>query len=112
MKFKLGYFPYMPMETRIRSAPVKPILESVLQCPGCGQRQTEKMPEDFCLYFYECPKCHIMLKAKKGDCCVFCSYGSVPCPPVQLGDCAPAHTDSVDVRKRLGGRRRDCTKKQ
>ncbi|MFZ0027756.1 MAG: GDCCVxC domain-containing (seleno)protein, partial [Pseudolabrys sp.] len=20
---------------------------------------------------------------KDGDCCVFCSYGSVPCPPIQ-----------------------------
>jgi hypothetical protein len=23
------------------------------------------------------------LKPLAGDCCVFCSYGSVPCPPVQ-----------------------------
>jgi hypothetical protein len=25
------------------------------------------------------------LSPKAGDCCVFCSYGSVPCPPVQQG---------------------------
>ncbi|WP_430623644.1 GDCCVxC domain-containing (seleno)protein [Marivirga lumbricoides] len=25
-----------------------------------------------------------MLKPKEGDCCVYCSYGSAPCPPVQL----------------------------
>jgi hypothetical protein len=24
-----------------------------------------------------------VLKPKQGDCCVFCSYGSVPCPPIQ-----------------------------
>jgi hypothetical protein len=24
-----------------------------------------------------------MLRPKPGDCCVFCSYGSVPCPPIQ-----------------------------
>ncbi|HEY5608162.1 MAG TPA: GDCCVxC domain-containing (seleno)protein, partial [Alphaproteobacteria bacterium] len=24
---------------------------------------------------------------KPGDCCVFCSYGSVPCPPMQAGGC-------------------------
>ena len=24
------------------------------------------------------------LRPKPGDCCVFCSYGSVPCPPVQM----------------------------
>ena len=22
---------------------------------------------------------------KPGDCCVFCSYATVPCPPVQVG---------------------------
>ncbi|WP_339879956.1 GDCCVxC domain-containing (seleno)protein, partial [uncultured Algoriphagus sp.] len=22
-------------------------------------------------------------KPKKGDCCVYCSYGTVPCPPIQ-----------------------------
>ncbi|MDD2796322.1 MAG: GDCCVxC domain-containing (seleno)protein [Acidocella sp.] len=25
-----------------------------------------------------------MLRPKPGDCCVLCSYGSVPCPPIQL----------------------------
>ena len=25
------------------------------------------------------------LKPKPGDCCVFCSYGTVPCPPIQAG---------------------------
>lgn len=25
----------------------------------------------------------IKLKPKSGDCCVLCSYGSVPCPPLQ-----------------------------
>ena len=24
-----------------------------------------------------------ILKPKEGDCCVFCSYGSVKCPPIQ-----------------------------
>jgi hypothetical protein len=31
------------------------------------------------------------LKPEPGDCCVFCSYGSVPCPPIQAsgkGCCA------------------------
>ncbi|HEX3339553.1 MAG TPA: GDCCVxC domain-containing (seleno)protein [Pseudolabrys sp.] len=27
------------------------------------------------------------VKLKPGDCCVFCPYGSVPCPPVQAGSC-------------------------
>ena len=28
-------------------------------------------------------RCGAPLKPKAGDCCVFCSYGSVPCPPLQ-----------------------------
>ena len=34
-------------------------------------------------FFYECTGCGTKLKPKPGDCCVFCSYGSVPCPPIQ-----------------------------
>jgi hypothetical protein len=59
------------------------ILESTLTCPSCGTTKTETMPTDACRYFYECTSCKILLKPKSGDCCVFCSYGSVPCPPIQ-----------------------------
>jgi hypothetical protein len=45
----------------------------------------EEMPLDACIYFYECRGCRAMLRPKAGDCCVFCSYGSVKCPPIQLG---------------------------
>jgi hypothetical protein len=45
------------------------------------------MPTDACLYFYDCPGCGVLLQPKRGDCCVFCSYGSVPCPPVQQDEC-------------------------
>jgi hypothetical protein len=34
-------------------------------------------------FFYECPACHVTLKPKPGDCCVFCSYGDKRYPPVQ-----------------------------
>jgi hypothetical protein len=43
------------------------------------------MPTNACQYFYECTDCRTLLKPKPGDCCVFCSYGSVPCPPIQQG---------------------------
>jgi hypothetical protein len=59
------------------------ILESVLTCPSCGHAQQEIMPTDACQYFYECTQCKTLLKPKAGDCCVFCSYGSVACPPIQ-----------------------------
>jgi hypothetical protein len=59
------------------------ILESVITCPACGHSQTETMPTNACLFFYDCSACGARLKPKSGDCCVFCSYGSVPCPPIQ-----------------------------
>ena len=68
-----------------------PTLESVITCPECGHARTEVMPTDACQWFYECVNCRTVLRPKKGDCCVFCSYGTVPCPPIQLhgrdGDC-------------------------
>jgi hypothetical protein len=59
------------------------ILESELTCPRCGHRQTEAMPADACQFFYDCVGCEALLRPKAGDCCVFCSYGSVRCPPKQ-----------------------------
>jgi hypothetical protein len=61
-------------------------LISVLTCPACGKAAEEAMPTDACIYFYECGGCGAMLKPRPGDCCVFCSYGDTPCPPVQAGD--------------------------
>ena len=58
-------------------------LVSTLTCPMCGHAARESMPTDACLFFYECNGCHNLLKPKAGDCCVFCSYGDVPCPPIQ-----------------------------
>jgi len=67
-----------------------PILESTLTCPACGHASGETMPTDACLFFHVCAGCGTRLKPKVGDCCVFCSYGTVPCPPVQAqrGCCA------------------------
>jgi hypothetical protein len=65
------------------------LLESVLTCPSCGLQATETMPEDACQYFYECTGCHARLKPRAGDCCVFCSYGTVVCPPKQTDGEAP-----------------------
>ncbi|WP_309993523.1 MULTISPECIES: GDCCVxC domain-containing (seleno)protein [Dyadobacter] len=58
-------------------------LESVITCPNCGHQQTEIMPTDACMYFYECSSCKLLLKPLTGDCCVFCSFGSEKCPPIQ-----------------------------
>ena len=58
-------------------------LFSIITCPVCGHKKEEKMPTDACQFFYECENCHTVLKPNPGDCCVFCSFGSVPCPSVQ-----------------------------
>lgn len=60
-------------------------LTSRLTCPACGETVQETMPTDACQYFYDCPNCAVVLKPKAGDCCVFCSYGDVKCPPIQSG---------------------------
>ena len=59
-------------------------LESLITCPECGHEKVELMPTDACTYFYECENCKVRLRPKHGDCCVYCSYGSVPCPPIQM----------------------------
>jgi hypothetical protein len=58
-------------------------LQSAITCPACGHSSIETMPTDACLYFYTCKHCGLAMKPKHGDCCVFCSYGDTPCPPIQ-----------------------------
>src|SRR5262245_5943351 len=58
-------------------------LTSIITCPECGYQAAETMPTDACLYFYDCNRCGVRLKPHRGSCCVFCSHGSVPCPPIQ-----------------------------
>lgn len=61
------------------------IQKSVITCPYCGYQKEESMPLDSCQFFYTCEGCDKLLKPKSGDCCVYCSYGSVKCPPIQSG---------------------------
>jgi len=60
--------------------------KSVITCPRCDYQREEKMSADSCKFFWECPNCKVVLKPKEGDCCAYCSYGSVPCPPIQAGE--------------------------
>jgi hypothetical protein len=59
------------------------IFESIITCQHCSCAKSETMPTDACRIFYTCTLCGATLRPKPGDCCVFCSYGSVPCPPIQ-----------------------------
>jgi hypothetical protein len=62
-------------------------LASVLSCPECGHAKREIMPTAACRFFYECGSCKAILRPRSGDCCVFCSYGTVKCPPMQSHGC-------------------------
>jgi len=76
-----------------------PELRSTLTCPHCGTRETLTMPTDACLFFHACAGCARLLRPRPGDCCVFCSFGDVPCPPRQ------ATADSIPT---MGCRARAC----
>lgn len=69
---------------RLHKKNTKVELQSTITCPVCGHRKEETMPTDACTFFYECEACKTRLKPLMGDCCVFCSYGTVKCPPIQL----------------------------
>ena len=65
------------------------VLQSVFTCPACGHAKEEVMPADACQWLYECESCKVVVRPKPGDCCVFCSYGTNKCPPIQAesGSC-------------------------
>ncbi|MHB8529082.1 MAG: GDCCVxC domain-containing (seleno)protein [Caulobacteraceae bacterium] len=75
-----------------------PITESELTCPNCGERTVETMPTDACIWIFACPGCGLELRPLPGHCCVFCSYGSHSCPPIQIeragGEAAPCGSSS------------------
>ena len=58
-------------------------IQSEITCPHCGHKKTETMPTDVCVIKYNCDKCGAELRPKKGDCCVFCTYGTHKCPSMQ-----------------------------
>jgi hypothetical protein len=65
-------------------AEMKIEMESTLTCPRCGFADKVPMPGDACQFFHACRECGVLLKPKPGDCCVFCTYGDIPCPPKQM----------------------------
>lgn len=60
------------------------ILRSIIACPHCGHQSEEMMSTDACQWLYKCKGCGTVLRPRRGDCCVFCSFGTVKCPPMQL----------------------------
>jgi hypothetical protein len=74
------------------------VLTSELRCPECGRTETLSMPTDACMISHECSGCHALIRPKAGDCCVFCSYGSVPCPPIQAEAGAQIMRHKISLR--------------
>lgn len=60
-------------------------LNSRIRCPYCGAEKDEVMPSESCQIMYTCTNCKKVMSPKEGDCCVFCSYGTVRCPAKQTG---------------------------
>ena len=56
---------------------------ATLHCPQCSFEEEVTMPLDACQIVYQCPACGHLARPKPGDCCIFCSYSSSPCPPKQ-----------------------------
>ena len=59
------------------------IYRNTLCCPNCNHTQSEDMPALDKTRFYQCEDCNEIVKARESDCCVYCSYGEVKCPPTQ-----------------------------
>jgi hypothetical protein len=57
---------------------------SIITCPQCRHAQEERMPEYSCAIAYQCTACGAVLRPLPGDCCVYCSFGSAPCPAIQI----------------------------
>jgi hypothetical protein len=75
------------------------ILKTTVTCPSCGFRKEETMGEKDSVYFYTCAHCKKVLKPIFGDCCVFCSYGTVICPSEQKRALSEA---SDSIRRYVG----------
>jgi hypothetical protein len=56
----------------------------VVTCPVCKTGVQVTMVSETPPQIYHCPVCLTWLSPKKGDHCIYDSYGSVNCPPIQV----------------------------
>lgn len=64
----------------LRSPGIVGSSKAAITCPHCGAMADAEVPEGACLFFWDCLSCQRTVRPRAGDCCVFCSYGSRPCP--------------------------------
>jgi bifunctional non-homologous end joining protein LigD len=65
-----------------RSRKQHPAVRRVMDAIGQLSRRGNRDHADRCLPV-DGAGCGTRMKPKPGDCCVFCPYGNVPCPPIQ-----------------------------
>jgi hypothetical protein len=49
----------------------------------CDHTEEFAMPRYAARTWYKCGGCGTVYRTGKGECCIFCSYGSTPCPDAQ-----------------------------
>ncbi|MFZ3039139.1 MAG: GDCCVxC domain-containing (seleno)protein [Polynucleobacter sp.] len=52
---------------------------STITCPICLHAEVLALPKGSSQHLYQCQACKTILKPKSGDCCIFCSFGSIDC---------------------------------
>jgi hypothetical protein len=57
--------------------------ECIIKCPHCKAEQETLMPNNSNQIAFVCSACRKTMLIAEGDCCVFCSYGSIKCLPKQ-----------------------------
>lgn len=80
------------------------VVAGKVTCPWCGFVEELDMPTNACHFLHECSGCKTVLSPKSGDCCIFCSFGDVPCPPKQMESWEsgpPVSASEPDVPTRL-----------
>jgi amino acid permease len=82
--FFYGIYKIIRQKKSLRDPRQMALLKSVITCPKCGATKEETMPINTCVLFYKCDSCSANLKPTECYCCVYCSYGSEPCPPSQM----------------------------
>jgi hypothetical protein len=60
------------------------VSDCVVTCPVCKTQVQEHMVSETLKLIYHCPVCLTWLSPKKGDHCIYDSYGSANCPPIQV----------------------------
>jgi hypothetical protein len=79
------------------------VLKSTITCPVCEHMKDELMVTDAFVWLYACEHCKTVLRPKSGDCCVYCSYCTNRCPPMQQSDaCCTARVTSSSSTRAAG----------